>query len=333
MHNLMTKNVFINAAGFLRIPQDDLQADLRRSNEETEQPEILDDTRIHPEDYDIARKMAADAMEMDEEETEQYKVKSQAVIDLMEEDTGKLDDLSLNDFADELRKLNYNKRLTLYAIRDELQHPYAEPRPDFYPPSSLELFTMLSGETRDTLDRGLIIPVRVLRMRNDGVVLVRLDSGLEGTVAVGYRQDSDMQDSYRAPPPGTTLQAQVIELHLETFEIELSLQQSIISAGDKERRAVYHDQYWDHAQAEAEKMAQSAVERKTAGRQKRIIKHPNFQNIDSGKAEEYLSHMQRGDCVIRPSSKEDHLAVTWKVADGIYQHIGQCYSLLALTLR
>lgn len=31
--------------------------------------------------------------------------------------------------------------------------------------------------------------------------------------------------------------------------------------------------------------------------------------------------MQRGDCVIRPSSREDHIAVTWKVDDGLYQHL------------
>ena len=33
--------------------------------------------------------------------------------------------------------------------------------------------------------------------------------------------------------------------------------------------------------------------------------------------------MQRGDAVIRPSSLgPDHIAVTWKFAEGVYQHIG-----------
>jgi len=32
--------------------------------------------------------------------------------------------------------------------------------------------------------------------------------------------------------------------------------------------------------------------------------------------------MEQGDVIFRPSSKgEDHLTVTWKVTDGIYQHI------------
>ena len=36
----------------------------------------------------------------------------------------------------------------------------------------------------------------------------------------------------------------------------------------------------------------------------------------------FLGPQARGDCVIRPSSKgPDHLAVTWKVHEGVYQHI------------
>lgn len=35
-----------------------------------------------------------------------------------------------------------------------------------------------------------------------------------------------------------------------------------------------------------------------------------------------MESMDQGDVVIRPSSKgENHLTVTWKVADGIYQHV------------
>lgn len=332
----MTKNIFMNAAGFLRIPQDDLAADLGRKNEESDQPEALDDTRIHPEDYDVARKMAADAMEADEEDLAGNKVPSQAVIDLMESEPEKLDDLSLDDFADELRKLlGVPKRLTLYNIRDEMQRPYAETRADFTSPSALEIFTMLSGETPATLDRGLIIPVRVVRARQDDTIMVRLDSGIEGTIGADYR--SDNRNSYVKPKPGQTIQALVIELRLETFEVELSTQEGQIQVGDWEHRRVRADpNYYDNDAADAERVNQEATAQKAAaagGRQKRVIKHPNFQNINAGQAEEYLAHMQRGDCVIRPSSKEDHLAVTWKVSDGIYQHIGASCCLLCACCR
>ncbi|KIY51703.1 hypothetical protein FISHEDRAFT_19730, partial [Fistulina hepatica ATCC 64428] len=57
-------------------------------------------------------------------------------------------------------------------------------------------------------------------------------------------------------------------------------------------------------------------------RTRRVIKHPNFHNFSSSQAEAFLAKQQRGDVVIRPSSKGvNHLAVTWKVDDQLYQHI------------
>lgn len=58
-----------------------------------------------------------------------------------------------------------------------------------------------------------------------------------------------------------------------------------------------------------------------------------------------MVNMDQGEVIIRPSSKgADHLTITWKVADGIYQHIdvreegkanafslGDCYSCFHLT--
>ena len=61
---------------------------------------------------------------------------------------------------------------------------------------------------------------------------------------------------------------------------------------------------------------------KATGRAQRVVKHPLFRPFNSTQAEEYLGSQAIGDAVIRPSSKgTDHLAVTWKVADGVYQHI------------
>lgn len=310
----------MNAAAFLRIPQDDLNADLKRNSDDGD---VLDDTRIHPEDYDVARKMAADAMEYDEEDIGHLKNASQACVDVMADDTSakKLDDLSLDDFASELAKiLHVPKRLTLYAIRDEMQNPYSETRNAFMSPSYGEIFTMLTGETQKTLDRGLIIPVRVIRVRQDDTILVRLDSGIEGTISKGYR--ADLEGNQPAPRPGQTLQALVIELTHETFEVELSSQEAAIANGDSEHRQTPTDPYFNKNEAAQVEESRVAT-RARGGRTRRMINHPNFQNASAGEAELFLTHQPRGDCVIRPSSKEDHLTVTWKVDEGVYQHIGE----------
>ena len=58
------------------------------------------------------------------------------------------------------------------------------------------------------------------------------------------------------------------------------------------------------------------------GRAQRVIKHPLFRPFNSAQAEEYLGSQAQGDVVIRPSSKGlDHLAVTWKVSENVFQHI------------
>lgn len=324
----MTKNIFMNAAAYLRIPQDELNADLKRNtDDEQDKPDVLDDTRIHPEDYEVARKMAADAMEYDEEDTGAFATPSQAVMDVMDDNPAKLDDLSLDDFASELAKiLGVPKRLTLYSIRHEMQTPHAEKRNPFVEPTSMERFTMLTGETRSTLERGLILPVRIVRVRADDAVLCRLDSGIDGVIHPEHR--TIRGDAAPRPRPGELVQAQVIDIKYDDFEVELSTQENIIQAGDHDRRRVMPDQFYDISRAEDDKLNQTAAQSKGQGRNRRVIKHPNFHNFNSGEAEEYLTHQPRGDCVIRPSSKEDHLAVTWKVDEGVFQHIGRSFPLL-----
>ncbi|KAJ2324236.1 Transcription elongation factor spt6, partial [Coemansia sp. RSA 2673] len=54
----------------------------------------------------------------------------------------------------------------------------------------------------------------------------------------------------------------------------------------------------------------------------RVIPHPLFKPLNSREAELYLASRPRGDCVIRPSSRgPNHIAITWKVAEGLFQHI------------
>jgi transcription elongation factor SPT6 len=65
---LVTTKIFLNAAGLLHIIQDrDPKPGKYRPDDENA-PDPLDDTHIHPEDYELVRKMATDALELDEED-------------------------------------------------------------------------------------------------------------------------------------------------------------------------------------------------------------------------------------------------------------------------
>jgi transcription elongation factor SPT6 len=79
---------------------------------------------------------------------------------------------------------------------------------------------------------------------------------------------------------------------------------------------------WDEEQESGDKRIAQKEKEDVSGRAQRVIKHPLFHPFNSSQAEEFLGSQGQGDVVIRPSSKGlDHLAVTWKVADNVYQHI------------
>lgn len=79
---------------------------------------------------------------------------------------------------------------------------------------------------------------------------------------------------------------------------------------------------WDEQQEAQDRKEQERGRQGKTGRAQRVIKHPLYQPFNSAQAQEFLGAQGRGDVVIRPSSKGlDHLAVTWKVADNIYQHL------------
>ncbi|KAH9808979.1 SH2 domain-containing protein [Melampsora americana] len=315
---LVTKNIFYNCAGFLRIKQGDLT-----TARETE-PDILDDTRIHPEDYYVARKMAADAQELDEEDLAEQPP-SQVVSDLLAADSGngaaKLDDLNLDDFAVELlRLLNVRKRLTLYQIRTELQKPYAEKRSVFDALTPEQMFDLWTGENEATLSRGSVIPVKITKSRDRGLT-VRLDSGIEGFIEQRYMVEEGTPDMSKFPV-GSTIQALVMEIHKDRFMVELNSQPTAVAAAAGQQKKVKTDDHFDEIQMQMDKDRLESRKKIGSRRTQRVIKHPNFHNFNSGQAEQHLANQQRGDCVIRPSSKgTDHLAVTWKVDTGVYQHI------------
>lgn len=184
-------SVMHNAFAFLEIPFDKTEK-LRppKRNEEgegiedfTPSTEPLDATRIHALDYDLARKMAAGAAELDPED---YGLEHDSfpVAFLMNEDdmANKLQELSLEDYAITLYKEHQErKRQALENIRRELIDPYADRRDPFTALTPPQLFQQLSGETSQTLNIGFIVPVSVICVLKE-MVIVKLDSGVDGFV-------------------------------------------------------------------------------------------------------------------------------------------------------
>ncbi|KAI1608646.1 transcription elongation factor SPT6 [Exophiala viscosa] len=315
-HPAMGFKVWSNAASTLHIHFD--------MQEPT--AEYLDNTRVHPEDYDIARKMAADALELDEEdiEAERQEGGPGAIVRrlIREEAQERVNDLVLEEYAEQLEKnLNAKKRTTLENIRAELNEPYEELRNPFRTAlGESEVFTMLTGETRESLQKGMNIPMTLKRV-TDMNVEGKLDCGLDALVEDGQWADSGISPK-QLYTIHQTVPAHITSINRKDFVVTVSLREDQIKRPFK--RYNHSDRSyneWDDREEAADK---KMVEQKTesGGRVTRVIKHPLFRPFNAKQAEEYLGSQNRGDVVIRPSSKgTDHLAVTWKVADGIFQHI------------
>lgn len=304
--------VWNNCASFLYIEYD-------HSNPESDP---LDNTRIHPEDYDLARKVAADALGLDEEDVKaetDENGRSAVVRKLFREDEqDKVNELVLEEYAEQLEiKFSQRKRATLETIRAELTGPFEEIRKKFTTLKPEQIFTMLTGETSESLCEEMLVPVNVRVVRDD-FAIVKLDCGIEGRIEA--HEISHRNSLKELLQVGQIARAKVLDINRRDFTAKLTMREDLLRIPYRPRNMPSH-KHWDFRLEDDDK-EELREKDKTTGRTQRVINHPLFKPFNSTQAEEYLGGQAPGDAVIRPSSKgNDHLAVTWKVADGVYQHI------------
>ncbi|WVF72010.1 transcription elongation factor SPT6 [Kwoniella sp. CBS 6097] len=322
---LFGPTVFENVAGFLTI-ESDLKDMMLEPENPQEQPDPLDMTRIHPEDYEFAQKMCQDALDLDVEDvTDRHK--SEVVQTLMLDDkrAQKLGELNLDDFAFNLQQQGEgNKRHALGEIVNELIRYRADRRPAFYVPTEWEVVTMLTGETERTIGRGLKVTATV-RKAISARVFCQLESGMDAILERDYVADEDqppITSCEEVFKPRQSVRAVVIQAEPNRFQVRISTRPSDLVQAVAFLQPFRDEPYNDLARKAAAEDAAAAKKRRQAGKVKRVVNHPNWHVLNSGQAEQFLASQHRGDVVIRPSSKgADHLAVTWKVDEDVYQHI------------
>ncbi|ESO02028.1 hypothetical protein HELRODRAFT_161252 [Helobdella robusta] len=349
--------VFVNCVAFLKIHatacQDDYDVDL------------LDGSRIHPEVYPWARKMAQNALDYDDDNED-------AVNDILETPE-KLEDLDLDLFAEELKKQGYgDKSITLYDMKAELCDRYKDLRTPFKSATAEEKFNMLTKETPQTFYISKLVCCKVvgiayrkLRIEElnaakpvvnkqnglwqclfckkgkfsssnevwshfgDGCcpgkvvgVKTKLDNGVSGFIpirSISNRHVSDLSDRFKR---NTMINCRVSKIIVEKFQAELTT--DLTDLGHKWR--LPYDLFYDKAaekddQKEIDKKRNNAIKAKTTYIN-RIISHPSYRNVDYHNCEKLMENFEQGDVCIRPSSKgNEHLTVTWKVSNGVFQHI------------
>ncbi|CAK9442323.1 uncharacterized protein LODBEIA_P60660 [Lodderomyces beijingensis] len=308
-------NIFQNCASFLKIPYDE-GATVSASS-----IELLDATRIHPEDYNLALKLAADVLELDEEDIDEEVIaKFNAKKDEKQHDIARL---GLNDYGRQLeRDIGKKKYATLRMIVRELVNNYEEIRGSFKILSDHEAFNLLTGETSRSFGRDAIVPVTIVKLGKnfeDPSSEVRWAKVVTSSLISGniprdrLRRDLEVEQ-------GKSYQAVVLEVFYDAFTADLSLIPEDIKRASTPR--IHKEQgKWDF-RAEEEDWKKEHEKEKAKKALTRNIQHPLYRNFNYKQAEEYLAPQSLGDCVIRPSSKgPEYLTITWKVGNNLFQHL------------
>lgn len=362
----MGPKVFMNCAGFIKI-------DTTKVVEKTDAyVEVLDGTRIHPETYEWARKMAVDALEYDDTGDD---ANPAGALEEILETPERLKDLDLDAFADELQRQGFgNKNITLYDIRAELTYRYKDMRQKYKALTNEELFPILTKETDLTLKPGKLVLGRITNIvyrkpredegerileprRNEETgmwqctacqrsdfselsevwshvdmklcpgqaigVRLKLENGLSGFISNENLSDKLVTHPGDRVKIGMPLYCRIIRINPQRFGVDLSCRSSVL----KDEGGAFKpplDQYFDYDSERSDaRREKSSLEKKQKQQYvKRVIAHPAFHNCSFKDAETILECRDQGEVIIRPSSKgEDHLTVTWKVTDDVYQHI------------
>jgi transcription elongation factor SPT6 len=317
----LTKSVFFSCSSVLKIENPD---------------DVLDGTRIHPEDYALARKMAADALEIDEEESNDSDNPSYYVQQLMNTRNNNLSELNLDEFSKILESYNQvRKNCTLSMICDEIQNPYYDHRSPYLPASPHELFAQLTGESPSTLHEDMRLPVEVIR-QTPKFFICRTDSGLDG-----FLSHTRIPHGTATPYEGQIITCVVTRVDLNRFSLELSLLPEDFSRAKDATWLVFHsfdttntipikDEYFREPDTSKPTRTQgydagytgTESRSRSNGANGQISNHALFKQFNFQEAEQYLLSKSIGDLVIRPSSSgNNHLSISWKMHDSIYQHL------------
>nr|XP_023920125.1 transcription elongation factor SPT6 homolog isoform X5 [Quercus suber] len=308
------KKVFVNSVGFLRVRRSGLAAS------SSQFIDLLDDTRIHPESYNLAQELAKDVYDEDiRGDTNDDDDALEMAIEHVRDRPSILRSLDVDEYAN--GKNRANKRETFYDIKRELMQGFQDWRKQYEEPSQDDEFYMISGETEETLAEGRIVQATVRRVQGQKAICV-LESGLTGML-----MKEDYSDDWREAElsdrlhEGDILTCKIKSIQKNRYQVFLVSKESEMRSNRLQyvRNAdPYYHEDRSRLQSEQDK-ARKEKELAKKHFKPRMIVHPRFQNITLDEAKEFLSDKDPGESIISPSRHgPSHLTLTLKVYDGVY---------------
>ncbi|MCL7022301.1 hypothetical protein MKW94_013072, partial [Papaver nudicaule] len=312
---LLKRKVFINAAGFVRVRRSGLAANSHHIID------LLDDTRIHPESYELAKRMAKDVFDADDldDSNDADEDAQEMAIEHVREKPNFLKALDINEYANSRNAID--KLETLKDIKNELLHGFRDWRTPYREPDQDEEFYMITGETKNTIAEGRIVQATVRKVQPQRVICV-LESGLMGWVMSEDYSDHNRQiDLTEEVNEGDILTCKIKSILKNRYQVYLTCKESELKR-DRNRSFQNHDPYYKPDESSLHTEQEKARKEKELAKKHfkpRMIVHPRFQNITADDAIEFLSDKEAGESIIRPSSRgPSFLTLTLKVYDGVF---------------
>ncbi|KHJ99434.1 hypothetical protein OESDEN_00577 [Oesophagostomum dentatum] len=298
--------------------------------------EVLDGSRVHPETYEWARKMAVDALEVDDS------ADPTTALEEILQAPDRLKDLDLDAFAEELKRQGFGeKKATLYDISAELNHRYKDQRRPFVPLNDQELFTLLTKESKTTMEEekrvcGVVTGVQFKKIPEDqrqAYISGQEHMGFGEKEATLYDISAELNHRYKDQRrPFVPLNDQEL-FTLLTKESKTTMEEEKRVCGvvtgvqfkkipEDQRQAYISGQ--EHM-IEPEKFSCLLSCRSSDLNKEPTVEHDQYWDYEAEKEDlekDRSAKMQKGDLVIRPSAKSNNrLTISWKVTDGVVGNI------------
>ena len=326
--NILTKEEFQIAAPILRIGEGEI-----------EYADPLDDMRIHPSHYLIARKISSDALEEHEQEIDEQNP-SKSVVKLLKDPmkVERLQQLELSTFAEHLAgAISFtveDSKALVESIRLELIDHYKDKRPIIrdYKSGQQDVFYLITNETPATMAVNAHVNGE-MKAIFDKFSFITLDCGLQGKID---NNEID-NDTLSCIKPGTPIRTSIKSVTYELFQISLETglkdktDWQFYAVGDPYGYKQLHfnevsvrvDSHFDvhKAKEDYEKINKEQLEQ-----QKGVThsKNSKYKNLDFKSACKYLRSLKdpKDYYVFRPSRNgEGYLNITWKIYKDLYGNI------------
>ena len=299
---------------------------------------LLDLTRIHPDNYSMANKMVLECLQVEFGKDDIKKNHNDEVLRVML-DPEKLQELDLVDYGEHLsQKRKSNMHWQIQFIEKELAQPFFDPREDFRTNINMvELFYKLTNENKHVVYENALILMQVKGYDSKGLKL-STNHGVQAIISqedLGYQlndQEITDQQVLEKFPVNTHSHVRVRKIDYIRLRLNVSLREQDLTAHKDFLRnskvlekwglsddsfKVYKDEDYPLLSGKDRqkfKMTQRFIPRK--------IRHPHFKNMPLANAQDYLKSRPQGEFVVRPSSQGNScLNITWKIFPKVFCHL------------